>query len=219
MLCHPVDCSPPASSVCGILQARILEWVAHALLQGIFRTQGLNRCLLCFLHWQAGSLTLVPPEKPLVSDGSPLKSCLRYKSSNLAIYIYFNVTPGQETFLWLKTNKTFNGFPMVPWANPKDDAKAASLSKFRATPTGSQNKDFGKAPRELLTAVGCQQQMECSRILPCPFLGPPLWPLASAKPIKLLVHKHTWRKMSLRGKGSVVSGHPKQTHKCCNAEN
>ena len=27
-LCDPVDCSPPGSSVCGILQARILEWVA-----------------------------------------------------------------------------------------------------------------------------------------------------------------------------------------------
>ena len=27
-LCYPVDCSPPGSSVHGILQARILEWVA-----------------------------------------------------------------------------------------------------------------------------------------------------------------------------------------------
>ena len=27
-LCNPVDCSPPDSSVHGILQARILEWVA-----------------------------------------------------------------------------------------------------------------------------------------------------------------------------------------------
>ena len=27
-LCDPVDCSPPGSSVCGILQERILEWVA-----------------------------------------------------------------------------------------------------------------------------------------------------------------------------------------------
>ena len=27
-LCDPVDCSPPSSSVHGILQARILEWVA-----------------------------------------------------------------------------------------------------------------------------------------------------------------------------------------------
>ena len=28
ILCDPVDCSPPGSSVHGILQARILEWVA-----------------------------------------------------------------------------------------------------------------------------------------------------------------------------------------------
>ena len=27
-LCHPMDCSPPGSSVHGILQAGILEWVA-----------------------------------------------------------------------------------------------------------------------------------------------------------------------------------------------
>ena len=27
-LCDPVDCSPPVFSVCGILQAGILEWVA-----------------------------------------------------------------------------------------------------------------------------------------------------------------------------------------------
>ena len=30
-LCDPMDCSPPGSSVCGILQARILEWVAMPL--------------------------------------------------------------------------------------------------------------------------------------------------------------------------------------------
>ena len=36
-LCDPLDCSPPGSSVCGILQARILEWVA--VLQGIFPTK------------------------------------------------------------------------------------------------------------------------------------------------------------------------------------
>ena len=27
-LCDPMDCSPPGSSVCGIFQARILQWVA-----------------------------------------------------------------------------------------------------------------------------------------------------------------------------------------------
>ena len=36
----------------------------HALLQGIFPTQGSNQCLLCLLHWQSVSLPLTPPEKP-----------------------------------------------------------------------------------------------------------------------------------------------------------
>ena len=34
----------------------------HCPLQGIFPTQGLNPCLLCLLHWQAGSS---PPGKPV----------------------------------------------------------------------------------------------------------------------------------------------------------
>ena len=47
-LCNPMDSSPPGSSVHGILQARILTAVCcHALLQGIFPTQGSNPCLLC----------------------------------------------------------------------------------------------------------------------------------------------------------------------------
>ena len=35
-LCDPVDCSPPGSSVHGILQARILEWVAMVSSRGSF---------------------------------------------------------------------------------------------------------------------------------------------------------------------------------------
>ena len=49
-LCDPTDCSPPGSSVHGISQARILGWVSHFLLQGIFLTQGSNTSLLCLLH-------------------------------------------------------------------------------------------------------------------------------------------------------------------------
>ena len=50
-LCDPVDYSPQGSSVHGISQVRIWEWVVifmgcHFLLQGIFLTQGLNLCLL-----------------------------------------------------------------------------------------------------------------------------------------------------------------------------
>ena len=36
----------------------------HALLHGIFPTQGLNLHLLCLLHWQVGSLSSLLPGKP-----------------------------------------------------------------------------------------------------------------------------------------------------------
>ena len=45
-LCDPMDCSLPGSSVHGILQARILEWVAISFSRGSSRTQGSNSGLL-----------------------------------------------------------------------------------------------------------------------------------------------------------------------------
>ena len=57
-LCNPMDCSPPGSSIRGISQARILEWVVISFLtQGIFLTQGSNLHLLCLLRWQVDSFT------------------------------------------------------------------------------------------------------------------------------------------------------------------
>ena len=96
--CNPMDRSPPGSSVHGVLQARMLEWVAmpssggsswpqdhshvsyvhcawdspgkntgvgcHALLRGVFLAPGSQPRLLPPLHWQGGSLPLVPRGKP-----------------------------------------------------------------------------------------------------------------------------------------------------------
>ena len=61
-LCNPMDCSPPGSSVHGISQARILEWVAVPFSRGIFPTQGSNSWLL---HWQVDFFL------PLSSQGGP----------------------------------------------------------------------------------------------------------------------------------------------------
>ena len=44
-LCNRMDCSPPGSSVHGILQAGTLELGSYFLLQGIFPTQGSNPVL------------------------------------------------------------------------------------------------------------------------------------------------------------------------------
>ena len=57
--CDPMDCSPPGSSVHGILQAR-----CHYLVWGIFLTQALNMGLLycrqivcCLSHQYRGELS------------------------------------------------------------------------------------------------------------------------------------------------------------------
>ena len=61
----PWTVTPPGSSAHGILQARVLEWVAsHSLLQGISLTKWSKPHFLHLLHWQADSLPLAPPGKP-----------------------------------------------------------------------------------------------------------------------------------------------------------
>ena len=45
-LCNPMGCSPPGSSVHGDSPGKNTAVGCHALLQGIFPTQGLNWCLM-----------------------------------------------------------------------------------------------------------------------------------------------------------------------------
>ena len=49
-LCNPMDHSPPGSSVRGILQVRILKWVASPSSGESSPTQGSKLCLLSLLH-------------------------------------------------------------------------------------------------------------------------------------------------------------------------
>ena len=60
----PVDCNSPISSVHGIVQAKILEWVAISYSRGASRPRD-QTSLLCLLRWQADCL-------PLCHLGSPL---------------------------------------------------------------------------------------------------------------------------------------------------
>ena len=56
-LCDRIDCSLPGSSVQGILQARMLEWVAISYSRASSRPRDGTHVsymhLLCLLHWQA----------------------------------------------------------------------------------------------------------------------------------------------------------------------
>ena len=67
-LCDPMDCSPPASSVHGILQARILEWVIMPSSREPSRPriEPASFKFPAFAH-MLGSLPLVQPGKPVVA--------------------------------------------------------------------------------------------------------------------------------------------------------
>ena len=53
-LWDPMDCSPPASSVYGILQVRVLEWVAIPFSRGSSQTRGViliySFRFICLFH-------------------------------------------------------------------------------------------------------------------------------------------------------------------------
>jgi len=55
----------------------------HALLQGIFPTQGSNLGLFHLLHWQTGSLSPASPGKPLVLPTVGLSWCPLYRHRTL----------------------------------------------------------------------------------------------------------------------------------------
>ena len=59
-LCNPMDCSPPAPLSVGILQARILEWVAMPSSRDLLNPGIESR----FPEFQVDSLPSEPPGKP-----------------------------------------------------------------------------------------------------------------------------------------------------------
>ena len=69
-LCDPLDRSLPGSSVHGIVQARIVEWVAISFSRGIFLTQGSSPGLP---HCRQTLLPSEPPGKP--RDRNQMSKC------------------------------------------------------------------------------------------------------------------------------------------------
>ena len=76
----PMDCCLPGSSVHGILQARILKWVAMSSSRGSFPPRGRN-CISCSSCIAGGFFTTEPPGKPL------------YVAFQSLSHVWFFVTP------------------------------------------------------------------------------------------------------------------------------
>ena len=64
-LCDPMDYSPPGSSIHGILQATILEWVSISYSRDL-PNPGMEPRSLTSPALADGFFTTVPPGKPLV---------------------------------------------------------------------------------------------------------------------------------------------------------
>ena len=80
-LCDPLACSPPGSSVHGILQARILEWVAMPSSRRSFGPRAGTHvsCISCFVrpvlyHQCGGGGMLYPHSLRATSFQEPLKA-------------------------------------------------------------------------------------------------------------------------------------------------
>ena len=96
-LCNTMEFSLQSSSVYGIIQARILEWVVMPSSKGSSSSRDQTH-VLCFLLWQVGSLPLAPPRKPLPIFESESESC-SVTSDSLwphGLYGPWN-SPGQNT--------------------------------------------------------------------------------------------------------------------------
>ena len=88
-LCDPMNCSPPGSSVHGILQARILEWVTISLHQftsspGDLPDRGTEPRSLAL---QADYLLSEPPKKPIGATSFFKKSIHTF----MGIWVSFHV--------------------------------------------------------------------------------------------------------------------------------
>ena len=64
ILCEPVNCSPPGSSVHGSLQARVLEWAAKLPSRGSSQPKDRN-CISCGSCIAARFFTAEPLAKPI----------------------------------------------------------------------------------------------------------------------------------------------------------
>ena len=85
--CDPTDCSPPGSSVHGISQARILEWVAISSSRGSFRSRDQT---LVFCVSRIGRQISYPRatwEAPLLTLRSHFKLfCAPFSSLSMTVF-------------------------------------------------------------------------------------------------------------------------------------
>ena len=108
-LCHPMDCNPPGSSVYGIFQARIQEWVAIPS-PGALPGPGIEPK---YPVLQADSLPSEPPGRPK-------------RPYNMVLYVPYNMTCMPMDNPWFSSVQTLSYVQL--FATPRTAACQGSLS-------------------------------------------------------------------------------------------
>ena len=93
-ICDPMDCSPPGSSVHGILQARILEWVANAFSRK--SSQPSDQTSVSYVSCTGSEILY-----HYCYLGSPSKWCI-----SIIFSIINSLTQGEKSFLlWVNSSE------------------------------------------------------------------------------------------------------------------
>ena len=107
-----MDCTPPCSSVHGILQVRILEWVASAFSRRIFQTQGWNpdlphcrQVLYRLSHQGKPAKAVLIDKKGIRSQTLEEKSKREYEGPECFFFFFFKHSKLETTDLYVETQK------------------------------------------------------------------------------------------------------------------
>ena len=96
-LCDPLDCSPPCSSVPGILQAKIQDWVAILFIRGSSQPRAQTH-VSCVLFSSVESLNHVQLfETPWTAA---CQASLSITNSSTGRQIPYHCTPGKSMLSW-----------------------------------------------------------------------------------------------------------------------
>ena len=98
-LSDPMDCSLPGSSVHGIFQARVLEWVAIAFFEHSLLDGHNSQVFVFTIHWERLCL---PMQKTLIQSldqEDPLEKEMVTPSSTLGSKIPWTKEPGRLQFM------------------------------------------------------------------------------------------------------------------------
>ena len=163
-LCDPMDCSPPGFSVHGILQARVLEWVAIASSKGSSQPRVSNLHLLCLLLLHCRS-TLLPLSHwgglPLSLWLSPLTAPTPWMS--LTPWGLHHPLPA--AFLWKRQPlELCRGKNSSVWCLPSS----------RASPVAQMVKNLPALQETWVRSLGWEEPLEKEMALQYSCLGNPM---------------------------------------------